>query len=257
MGLFDDASKSSELAKPTFGSVTNDTNDVSKPSKPIKLVFGQPTTPSPIINKTNSHKRKFGESNTQVYELMRKDVVKEAIEDNNFRRIKYLVEHRGFDIHENNNYALYLSAELGRSGIVKNIINMGSSTNAKHNAIKIGAEHDHLAVVKVLIDDCVYNIATFNEIEYNVANNRLKIVKQDALSLAEKNKHVVMVSYLRDSVIGTRKAEDPFPISNGPNNDNSNNELVDIYRRLARLESRLDTLQNINRPINISDKVFD
>src|SRR6185369_11766826 len=180
----------------------------SKSSESAKPALGQPTTPSPIINGTNLHKRKFGESNIPVYGLMRKDVIKEAIEDDNFRRIKYLVEHRDFDIHDNNDYALRLSAELGRSGIVKNIINMGSSTNAKHNAIKIGAEHDHLAVVKVLIDDCVYNIATFNETEYNAANNRLKIVKQDALTLAEKNKHVVMANYLRG--FGTRKAGDPF-----------------------------------------------
>jgi hypothetical protein len=63
---------------------------------------------------------------------------------------------------------------------------------------------------------------------------------------------MVMANYLRDFGIGTRKAEDSFP-----NNDNSNHKLVDIYRRLARLESRLDTLQNNNRPINIGDVVFD
>jgi hypothetical protein len=136
--------KPSEPVKIAFGSVINDTNrpifgtnDISKPSEPVKIAFGQHTT-DPSVNEANPHKRKFGESNTQVYELMGKDVIKEAIEDNNFRRIKYLVEHRGYDIHDNNDYALCLSAKLGRSGIVKNIINMGSSTNAKHNAIKIG-----------------------------------------------------------------------------------------------------------------------
>jgi uncharacterized CHY-type Zn-finger protein len=126
--------------------------------------------------------------------------IQEAIHDNNLRRFKYFANRDEIDIHYQD-YALYLSTALGHDKIVKHIIENGSLTKAKYRAIKLGAEHGHLEVVKVLLEDCIACNENYRcDIQRDKVDKQLEATKQYALTLSEIKKHTKIADYLLNHV---------------------------------------------------------
>ena len=66
--------------------------------------------------------------------------------------VKYLVS-LGADIHEENEYALYLSAQYGHLEVVKYLVSLGADIHADNEyALRWSAGNGHLEVVKYLIE---------------------------------------------------------------------------------------------------------